>query len=608
LGSVVLYRAIRRRYNSLMPALSRAVAAVLLLACLPATTVRAADAPAGIEAVRDLAQGGAVQLALRRIDALQPPDTAAPSPKGTSSGAHWVEWERLRLQLLARLGRNNEVLQRAGLLPHTASGAHAGLHAIAARAGLVLGQAAVAREHAGRALWSAGLDAGSLRELRLLVIRSYARESRADDAWRSMLRHEQDYRPLDAATATVFVDALLDLGMAREAVTWLGLLEEHGAAKLRLRLHAGVVAPQDAVAQARAALARGEDPAWWRILLEAAERQKNAALRIAALEQLLESKRDLDTPATAADANGLWAAYAGYARDAANAHHLLVGDDESWLEFAVRSRGTAPVAARAYLAYLARHARAPAMQQEAQARLAADYAGAKLPRVALRLFAAWPGEAAALAAPARHTLGMLAESSGDHLRAFGYWQGLPAPEHTATAVWWLRLAAVALRAGRAHVAADIARQLAAEPFPIPAGQLPEWTVLAQQLADHGLLEAAQALFERMLPHADAVQTRGVLSGIARIHASRNQPLLAADFYLRSALRAPKEVPLGGAPKEVPLGDAPAADTAAAKARLLAGLSLARAGLREDARAQFEWVLQNARDPEQIAVARRELGF
>jgi len=45
-----------------------------------------------------------------------------------------------------------------------------------------------------------------------------------------------------------------------------------------------------------------------------------------------------------------------------------------------------------------------------------------------------------------------------------------------------------------------------------------------------------------------------------------------------------------------------------EARLLAGFSLARAGLRDDARAQFEWVLKNAGDPVQIAVARRELGF
>jgi hypothetical protein len=111
-----------------------------------------------------------------------------------------------------------------------------------------------------------------------------------------------------------------------------------------------------------------------------------------------------------------------------------------------------------------------------------------------------------------------------------------------------------------------------------------------------------------LPHADPLLARAVLAAIGRLHEARNDPLLAADFYLRSALRAPKEVPLGGAPKEVPLGGAAAPDAAAAEARLHAGLALARAGLHDDARLQFEWLLKNARDPAQIAVARRELGF
>jgi hypothetical protein len=50
------------------------------------------------------------------------------------------------------------------------------------------------------------------------------------------------------------------------------------------------------------------------------------------------------------------------------------------------------------------------------------------------------------------------------------------------------------------------------------------------------------------------------------------------------------------------------DAAATEARLKAGFSLARAGLRDDAKAQFEWLLKNAKDPAQIAIARRELGF
>jgi len=565
-----------------MPALCRAVT-VLLLACLLTTAAaRAAEAPEGFEAARNLAQAGAVDLALGRINTLQPPDTVAPQ---------WVEWERLRLQLLVQSGRYDEVLQRAGRLSlPVRPGAHAELHALAARAGLALGRGAVAREHAGRALWSPGVDAATLRELRLVVIRSYAGESRADDAYRSMLRYEQDYRPLNVAAATVFVDALLDLGLAREAVNWLGLLEERGATKLRLRLHTGVTAPQAAVTQARTASARSNDPAWWRILGEAAERQKNAALRIEALEQLLNVKRGVDVTVPEPDPSSLWDAYAGYARDAANTHHLLADDDANWLEFATRRRASEPVVARAYVAYLARHARVAAVRQSAQARLAADYGDAKLPRTGLRVFGAWPGGPGALTTQTRHALGALAERIGDYPQALQYLQGLPAPQQMPAATWQLRQTALALRAGRVNLAADMVRQLAAVQSAIPAAQVPEWIVLAQQLTDHGLHDAAQVLFERALPHADAAQARLVLSGIARIHDARNQPLLAAEFYLRSALRTPTP------------------DAAAAEARLRAGLSLARAGLGDDAREQFEWLLKNARDPAQIAVARRELGI
>lgn len=577
-----LGRAPGARYNISMSVLRRAVTAIPMLACLLAAAVAAADASGDLAATRGLAQAGAVHLALRRIDVLQPPDTTASS---------WAEWEHLRLEMLMRLGRHEELLRRAGLLsPAVSPDRRAQLHVIAARAGLALGRNAVARDHAARALWTPGLDDHGLRSLRLLVIRSYVQESRADDAWRSMLRFEQDYRPLDAATVSGFVDALLDLGMAKEAVHWLGLLEERSAAKLRLRLHAGVLSPQEAVTQARTALSRGGDADWWRVLGEVAGRQNDGVLRIATQEQLLELDTGPQPKAADAGAAALWRAYDDHARDAANAHQLLAGDDGNWLAFAVGRRDSAPALARIYFGHLARHARAPALRDEARARLAAEYAAAKLPRVALRMFGALAGDRGALAAPVRRVLGTLAEGIADPVAALRYWQDLPAPEHTTAASWQLRLAALALRAADPDVATEFARQLAAGQPAIPAAQLPEWIVVAQQFADHGLHDAARALFERILPHADAGLSRIVLSGIARSHEAGGEPSLAADFYLRSALRASTP------------------DAAAAEARMLAGLNLARAGLREDARAQFEWLLKNARDPAQIAVARRELGF
>jgi hypothetical protein len=564
----------------------------LLLATLPAAAASEPPAAAAFETVHQLARAGAAQLALRRIDALQPADSAQ---------ARWPEWEALRLQLLAAAGRHDEVLKRADGFPGSLSpAARAALHAAAARSGLALGRAAVAREHAGRALWSGGADAAMLRELRLLVIRSYAQESRSEEAWRSMLRYEQDHRSLDAATAALFVDLLLDAGRARDAIHWLGLLDARGPARLRLRMHAGQVSERTVVEQAQAALKRSEDPAWWRLLLEAARRLNDGALQLAAGEQLLEAEALPAGGVPDAGAAQLWTAYAAHARAAANTHQLLSGDDASWFEFAVRRRSAVPAEARAYFAYLARNAGDPALRQRALERLAADLAEAGLSRTALRLFGTWPGAAEAVPPAARHLMGTLAESAGNPALALVYRQGLPPPENMPAEVWSLRLAALALRAGHGEVAAETVRRLdTGSRWPVPAAQLPEWLSLTQQLLDHGFHEAGLLLSERLLPQVDAGQAHGLLSAIARAHEVRNQPLLAADFHLRAALRAPKEVPGGSAP---------AAGDWAAESRLQAGLSLARAGLREDARAQFAWVLRNARNPAHIALARRELGF
>lgn len=560
-----------------MPAIRYLTAAGLLLAgLLAAVGVRAAGAPDGLESTRQLAQGGAVQLAMHRIGILQPADRSAQS---------WADWERLRLQLLAGAGRNEELLQRIAAWPDAKSaGPGPEMHAAAAGAALVLGRYAAVRDHAGRALWVADAGAAGIRSMRLLVIRSYARESNAADAYRSMLRFQQDYRPLDRETATEFVDLLLDLGLAREAVNWLGLLEERGAAKLRLRLHTGLVTPRDAETQARTALARNDDPRWWRVILDAATRQQAGVLAVEAQERLLNYK---DAPA--ATASGLWEVYAGYARQNANAHQLLAGDEANWLEFALRNRDAQPAAARAYLGYLAHHANGEALRRRAQEELAAGYAAAGLSRTALRAFDAWPGNAAMLTVSTRHILGGLADKLGDPVQASDYWNGLPAPIDTPLLNWELRLSALALRAGRAGSATDTVKKLTEGRPPIPPALLPEWLALARQFSDYGLHQGALLLYESALPHSDNAQARIVLSGIAAVHELRNQPMLAADYHLRSALRA-----------VVP-------DAGAADSRLRAGLALVRAGLRDDARAQFEWLLQHAKDPEQLTIARRELG-
>lgn len=535
----------------------------------------AADAPESLEVVRQLAQSGALQLALHGVDRLQPRDAAGP---------RWAEWQRLRLQLLADSGRHEEVLRQVALPGQWTEPEHLDSQVLAAQSALVLGRFAAARDHAGRALWATGISASRIRQVRLLVIHSLIREGRADEAYRSMLRFQQDERPLDRATATRFVDGLLDVNRIKEALEWLGLTDERGAARLRLRLHTGLIGPAEAVSQARAAIARSEDPAWWRVLQEAGERLPDDTLKIEALEQML------DRPdATVDGAVRLREAYLRYARSAANAHQLLAGDESSWMAFAHRHKDTGPVVARAYWAYLALEAGSESLRHSAQAHLAASLLDARLSRTALRLFEQWPGGPAALPQQLRYQLGGVAETLQQHQRVLQFRLGLPAPAGISPGTWDLRMAGLALRAGKRQLAAGIAMRLSAAVTPVQAAELADWISLARQMADHGMADETRALAGRIMPAADPVQSRLLLDATAMAFESGSQPLRAAEFHLRAALQAPDI-------------------EAAAEARLRAGVQLLRGGLLEDARVQFEWLLKNARNPAQIAVARRELGF
>lgn len=563
------------RYNDSMTTircLAVAIALGILLTLQPAV---AADTPDSLEATRHLAQSGALQLALHHVDLLQPGDTA---------GSRWPEWQLLRLRLLAESGRHEELMRQVARSGTWNDSAHVEVQVLAAQSALALGRFAAVRDHAGRALWTTGISVAQIRQIRFLVIRSLILEGKGDDAYRNMLRFQQDYRPLNRATATQFVDGLLAVSRVKEALEWLGMIDERSATKLRLRLHTGLLPPADVVMEARAGIARSEDPAWWRVLLEAGDRLSDISLKIEALEQLLDRP---DVPA--ADAARLWEVYLAYARNAANAHQLLAGDESSWLEFALKRKDAEPVVARAYLAYLAREGRSEPLRRTAQAQLASAFMAARLQRMALQLFGVWPGDPAALAEEARYQLGGAAEALQQHLRALQYQQGLPAPEGITAAVWDIRMAGLALRAGKRQVAAGIVRQLSATRTPIQAAEFPGWMSLVMQLADHGMADETQALAGRVMAAADPAQTQILLAATARAFDSGNQPLRAAEYHLRAALRAPDI-------------------DATADARLRAGLHLVRGGLHEDARVQFEWLLKNARNPAQIAVARRELGF
>jgi len=461
-----------------------------------------------------------------------------------------------------------------------------------ARAAIAVTQGATARDFLARLIWRQEPVADELRQARLLVIESYLAERKPRDAYALMLRYQQDIKPVDRDTAARFVEALLAAGMEKEAVNWLSQLDDASPLKLQLRLKTGLIAPDAAIAQARAALARtGNSAAWWVVAQHAAALQRDRALLVEALENLLQLAGDKPPERLAALVAELWQSYAAAAQDAANQNQLLVGDDAKWADFASRRAAASPAVARAFFAYLAQQSTFSDTRRNAQLQLAFSLQQGKLGLTAIRLFsdaARFP--VAQLDPQARYLLGSMALENNQPLTAARYWQGLATPPALDPDEWRIRLAEVLVRAGATDPGAAALRALIAGRKALPAGIMQRAVAAVQELQDAGHARTADELYRALLPLAAAPLRREILFGLGRIAEADDDFQRAADHFLEAAL----------------LIDSRATDALAVNARLAAAANLGRAGLKDDARTQFNWLQKNVKDPEKLELIRREL--
>ncbi|MGZ5094509.1 MAG: tetratricopeptide repeat protein [Burkholderiales bacterium] len=564
-----------------MTRLSHVVSLVLFAAVFTLAADARAAALEDTAAVRGLMDAGAPELALTRIEALQPPDRAT---------AAWAEWEGLRCEVLARLNRAADLLQRVNALPAAAAGSLTRCFVEAARTAIIQSNPQIARKHLAHMLWETSATPAEVKAARAIVIESFIAERRGEEAFRSMLRYQQDYQPLDRAVADRFADALLDLAQERDAVNWLGRTDEVTATRLRLNLRGGVLSPEAVIKQARAALARTPDPAYWRAIDEAAVRSRNNSLHVEALERLLQGADTRNETATSSAADRLWNAYTEIATDVGNREQLLMGDDGAWADFAARRLGSDPFLSRAFYGFLAQRAQNADIRRNAQLQLAYSLSTSGLDHTALRLVQRPGFESEILDAQTRYLLGTIAAKRNEAALALKLWDGLAAPATMNAAEWQLTLARMSLQAGEAEASkSTIERLLAGRTA--PSAELAQSILeLAQEMLDLRALDAAETVFELMIPIVPESRAREVLFGLARTQELRGDWIAAAGSYLRSALLAQ-----GGA-----------TDALASQGRLIAGLNLTRAGLKNDARAQFEWILKNTKEPDLVEAARRGL--
>jgi len=553
----------------------RALLAVVLFLSLPCAR---AQSDGSFAITEQFARAGMPQLVLDRIRQYQPSDTAA---------AAWAQWEALRCEALAALGRHRELTERIASFPGKVSARPlAGCLLAGMRAALALEQPDLAQAYAARLLWLMNPTANETRAARAAAIDAHLAARRGDAAFRAMLRYQQDYQPVDRALLAAWVEGLLALGMERDALNWLPQLDEASAAKLALRARTGVVAPDAAVAQARAAFAKSGDAGYARVLSEIGRQQAKPQLQIEGLEKMANAAAPSGRQASAQ----LWESYLATARRLGNEQRLLTGDDTAWADYAGRRLAAEPQLSRAVFAYLAQNAQDVQARHTARLQLVYSLHEAHLDRVALRLFHDVFPDVGALDAPTRYWLGNAAETNGQPAAALRFFQSLPAPPGTDADEWTLRLARLAVRSGAEEAPVDALKNAYAGRKSLSRTIVQGITGLAEELGDSGRVQEARTLFDVVLPYAEGMQARSILFSLGRMHEMAGERPIAADRYLRSAF----------------LADARSPDALALEARLRAAVNLARAGYRTDARSQFQWLLTNSKQPAQRDLARREL--
>lgn len=524
-----------------------------------------------------LSQAGSPQLALLEVEAGQPAKRDAPD---------WLAWERLRLSVLLKLDRPQDILRRTEQLPADLPNDFLrDAYLAGAQAALKLGQGEQARAYLARLLWQ--LDAAADHALaRRLVLESYLLERRAADAYLVQLRYQQDFPPADKTTLARVVEAMLDADMAREAATWLPQLDD-SPLKLLLKLETELTAPDAALTEARRVLQKNASPLYWGVVLRAALRQHNTILAQEAREQLLNLPKLSAAGPFHVNVQTMQQAYLPLAQDVANQSGLLVGDDASWMALATRIAATSPVSARSLLAYLAKEAQTAEMRADAQNKFVTSLRDTKLGLLALRLFA--QQDAADLSPATRFVLGALANEMASPVEAARYWRGLDnPPAGFSEQQWQLKRSAVFIGA---HAFADVEAALSrlfADAAVLPAEQAHAVLQLLLEMREAGGSAYAERLLKQWLPIAPQLQQKDILLTLGDIAESSGQYATAARCFMQATIVA------GGR------------DPFAQIARLRAAANLTKAGLTDDARSQYQWLLKATKDKAQQEAIKRAL--
>lgn len=557
----------------------------VLLAVAPAAP--AADP----DSIAALIRGGALELALKRLD----------DEQAAATGEAWAGLERRRLELYAASGRWDALSQRVnGEPPDLPADFRQWALMQAAQARFAAGDTAGARRYLRSLLWQPQLPEQDAARLRRLVIRSYLLEDNLADAQAGLLRYKQDYDAKGDAWQVLHAEILMRAGDNRGAFEVLTGAESADARLLRqlAGLRAKLYKPQDVLKESVRMLAgfkanRENRRRAYALQAEAALAAADEVKRMTALEQALSLPETSSDKFFRAQADDLWAAYERVAESIGNNAKLLVGDDEAWLAKAKMLAAKEPYKARALHAFLAQRAEDPAVRMNAH-RLLADslFEDGQMETLrALYLKSTRISGPEAVPVTVRYRLTEIALARFDIKLAAALMKDLAeAPPDEDANLWALRRARVLVYIGDVGAAQLLLVELIEKQKPMDADFAGSFLQVVFDLQTVGRHIEALALLEKLYAATDSKSLqREILYWQADSHAALGQNAEAGELYLRSAV-------FNGN------GDDPWGQTA----RFHAAGSLARAGMVADARNIYAVLLKTTPDLARRAQIERQL--
>jgi tetratricopeptide (TPR) repeat protein len=554
----------------------------LTLVCLMSNSL----ADEKLDMLKNISAAGAPVLTLKMLDQAQPTVDA--------DLYEWILWEQERYIILSRWQEWNELLIRLENLPNDLPEQfryQAVTYKI--RAYLEIGQTDTARQLLREQLWLTTAGAAvEYQTWRRLVISSYLKDGRLEDARIAMLRFNQDFDAGDESWVLLRATVLIRSGRYDQAIQvldgvdgWQARLTSY-LAQYRSQLFDPKALWEALKKQlARTEFEVGEQATLW-VLAYYAGQQMSPVDRVVALEQVFKSDSESPLELFQLHPDQLWAAYLEYAQLVGNRAELLIGDDAQWLDLAKKTSTATPVKSRSLFALLMLRGTDQKVISEAAESYMQTFAkvDASEKRLLEQLFnhSETFSDAGRIPPVIRYLLVDLALKNADIDEATRQMSGLDEyPEGSDRFKWQLRQARVLILGGRYDEGNEVLATLISE-YSEPTAESTDLILqILFDLQTVNLLEQAIIHFNRLLQLSiEPKQHREILFWIADSFKALKKYDQAALLYLQSAMLPGPEV----------------LDLWAQTARFNAAESLQKSGMVDDARRIYEELLRVTKDP------------